>query len=172
MDLRRIAIAVFTLVSVSHVGCSQSCCEYRHWHSWSSCNYPCGTWGSQTRIRGLMSSLECYENCSYLQQTRRCSGILPVDCQLSSWSEWSSCSFSGRCNFSRFQTSTRHISKMEQCGGSCKDAVYQKTRQCACLNEGFPDENGTCLCKGDFFGPCCEQESRENQQNNENSQSK
>ena len=161
MDSRRIAVAVFILVSVSHVGRSQSCCDDLPWSSWSSCDYPCGsTWGKQSRSRNKEET--CHENCDYhqLQETRACSGILPVNCELSSWSEWSSCSLSGRCNVSRFQTSTRHKIQMEGCGGTCEDPVYNKTRQCACFNGGTKDENGTCHCKEDFLGPCCEEQKR------------
>ena len=157
MDSRRIATAVLILVSVSHVVRSQSCCDDRPWSSWSSCDYPCGTRGTQSRSK---MNQDCHENCNHLQETRLCSGILPVNCELSSWTEWSSCSLSGRCNFSTFQTTTRHKVKMEGCGGTCRDAVYQKTRQCACFNAGTRDENGTCHCMGDYFGPCCEESTR------------
>ncbi|KAL9970370.1 hypothetical protein ACROYT_G022733 [Oculina patagonica] len=154
MDSRRIAVAVFILVSVSHVGRSQECCDYRPWSSWSSCDYPCGTDGTESRSK---INEGCYEECNDLQETRRCTGILPVNCELSSWSYWSSCSVDGRCDFSSIQTSTRRKVRMEGCGGTCYDADYEKTRQCACLNEGTPDVNGTCQCKEDYYGACCEE---------------
>ena len=168
MDSRRIATAVLILVSVSHVIQSESCCDDRPWSSWSSCDYPCGTQGTQSRSR---INEDCYENCDDHQETRSCSGHLPVDCELSQWSEWNSfsCGLSGRCNFSRFQTSTRHKVKVEGCGGTCGDAVYKKTQQCTCLNEGTRDENDICHCVGDYFGPCCGEGSARDTGDNDNS---
>lgn len=160
----RIAIAVVILVSVSHVVSSRCYwadfggpdCDNRRWSSWSSCDSPCGTFGTQTRSK---IKEECYEDCNDLQESRSCYGTLPVDCELGSWSEWSdSCSLTAnRCAFSSTQTSTRSKSRTEGCGGTCQDAVFEKSRQCECFNGGTPFPNGTCQCKEDFYGACCEE---------------
>jgi len=151
----RIAIAIVILVFVIHFAHSRWSdfgdpdCDIRPWSSWSSCDYPCGTTGNQTR----------YKVCNDLRESRRCSGTLPVDCELSSWSEWKgSCSrlTADRCAFSRNQTSTRYKSRAEGCGGTCQDVKYEKSRQCECFNGGTPFPNGTCQCKEDFDGACCE----------------
>lgn len=161
MISHRIAKAVLILVSVSHVGRSE--CEYlgekpscdnRPWSHWSSCDYPCGTSGTQTRTK---LNVECYRECNFVQETRQCTGTLPVDCELSSWSEWSTCNFVDElCAFSRTQRATRYKSRREECGGTCLDASYERSRQCACLNGGTPFPNSTCQCKEDFYGACCE----------------
>ena len=130
-------------------------CNNRRWSSWSSCDYPCGSNGTQTRYK---LKEECYEDCNDLQESRQCSGTLPVDCELSSWSEWNnSCSLTAdQCAFSRNQTSTRYKSRTEGCGGTCQDVEYVKSRQCECLNGGNPSPNGTCQCKEEYHGACCD----------------
>ena len=151
------------LVSVSHVARSECFlkekpdCDSRPWSSWSqSCDYPCNALGTQTRRR---LNEECYENCEPAEEKRPCSGTLPADCELSSWSAWSSCNFvDDLCAFSFAQRSTRYKSRKEGCGGTCSAVDYERSRQAACSNGGIPFPNYTCQCKENFYGACCEHE--------------
>lgn len=156
MYSHRTTITVFILVSLSYArgsGCARPLnCDNRLWSPWSSCDFPCGTWGTQSRSKINIEG--CHEGCPYLTESRHCYGNLPVDCVLGVWSEWSSCSFHGRCNLSAFQTSIRSKLYTEGCGGTCKDAVFEKRKSCSCLNGGTPI-NGTCQCKEHYYGGCC-----------------
>ncbi|XP_078376013.1 spondin-1-like [Oculina patagonica] len=85
------------------------------------------------------------------------SGKDQVDCQLSSWSEWSACTT--LCGVSGTQSSSRHRIALEQYGGTCT-STFRKTRTCpdlSCLNGGSL-QDGTCFCKEGYSGECCQKE--------------
>ena len=132
-------------------------CQVSSWSSWSSCSASrCGRQGSQSRSRSRESSPSCGgAQCPDLYETRSCYASTPVDCELSSWSEWSACTTP--CGVSGTQHSARHRLVTEQCGGSCT-STFRKTRACpefSCLNGGsLKDSN--CFCKGGYSGNCCE----------------
>ena len=137
--------------------CSPRNCEVSSWSSWISCSAEqCGQQGSERRTREQVSEPSCGgSECPTLQETRQCYGTRSVNCQLSSWSEWSACSTA--CGVSGIQTSTRHRVITEQCGGTCSSTL-RKTRTCtelSCLNGGSLQQ-GACFCNKDYSGVCCQ----------------
>ncbi len=97
--------------------------------------------------------------CPDLYETRPCYGTTPVNCQLSSWSEWSACTTP--CGVLGTQSSSRHRITTEQCGGSCT-STFRKTRACpdlSCLNGGSLKDD-TCFCKEGYSGKCCQKGKR------------
>ena len=138
-------------------------CQVSFWSSWSACSASeCGQKGSQSRSRQEESSASCGgAQCSDLQETRQCYGSKRVDCQLSSWSEWSSCTTP--CGVSGTQRSARHRIVIEKCGGTCT-STFRKTRTCpdlSCLNGGSL-KDGSCFCKEGYSGNCCEKKGKVN----------
>ena len=79
----------------------------------------------------------------------------PVNCQVGSWSIWSSCSH--RCGTSGTQTRTRRKTSSEECGGECPYSlkVTQACNRGICQNGGTPNSGG-CSCRLGYGGTCCE----------------
>ena len=76
----------------------------------------------------------------------------PRNCQLSAWSQWSSCP----CGASGTRNRTRRIIWPATCGGTC--FFHRSEMQFCkrdCQNSGIPTRNG-CLCPHGFLGACCE----------------
>ena len=100
-------------------------------------------------------------NCSFFLMSfveEICNGPSPaVDCQLSSWSEWSHCTTD--CGVGGLQTRTRQRTIYERCGGSCSGGSDLKMeRSCprkTCFNGGSL-MGGACSCKEGYTGYCCE----------------
>lgn len=86
------------------------------------------------------------------RRRRRCSAR---NCQVDSWTSWSSCSY--RCGTSGTQSRTRRQVQAASCGGSCPYRM-RETRACNrnnCRNGGTPRSSG-CSCRSGFRGTCCE----------------
>lgn len=137
--------------------CTPRACEVSSWSSWSGCSADqCGQQGSQHRTRTVTSHASCGgTECPELDESRQCYSSQSVDCQLSSWTQWSACSTP--CGVSGIQFSVRHRVVTEQCGGSCTSS-FRKTRACqelSCLNGGSL-KGRNCFCKEGFSGDCCE----------------
>ena len=94
---------------------------------------------------------------SYAGETWLCGGLGPVDCHLSSWSEWGPCTT--MCGVGGRQTSIRRRLITEQCGGTCPGGLNLKiTRACpqiSCFNGGRLI-HGVCKCNVGYSGDCCE----------------
>ena len=132
-------------------------CQVSSWSQWSSCSVgQCGQQGSQSRSRHVeFSSSFGGAQCPDLHETRQCHSTYRVDCQLSSWSDWSACTVP--CGVSGTQVSTRHRIVIEQCGGTCTN-TFRKTRACpdlSCSNGGSL-KDGVCFGQEGYSGNCCE----------------
>lgn len=106
--------------------CAVRNCAVSSWSSWSSCTAnQCLQGGSQRRTRWQVTAALCGGlECPSMEETRQCYGTRSVNCQLSSWSEWSSCSTP--CGVSGIQTSSRHRIITEQCGGTCSTTFRKR----------------------------------------------
>ncbi|PFX21854.1 CUB and sushi domain-containing protein 3 [Stylophora pistillata] len=76
----------------------------------------------------------------------------PRNCQVSVWSQWSSCP----CGSSGTRTRTRRIILPAACGGTCFFHLLE-SQFCKrdCQNSGTPTRNA-CLCPPGYLGTCCE----------------
>ena len=131
-------------------------CRVTRWSSWSACSAVlCGQSGTRQRSRTVQMHPNCGgTGCPPLLDTAPCQGPSLVDCQLSSWSTWSTCSVA--CGGS--QASTRHIITNEQCGGTPCSSTLSKRRPCNlthCLNQGTLVD-GKCSCSPSYYGSCCQ----------------
>ena len=143
--------------------CPLTNCQISQWSSWSICSaVVCRSSGSQYRTRHVVSSpscggIACPPN---TRETTICYGTTPVNCVYSTWSTWSACSTS-QCGDT--QTSRRYTISKEQCGGTpCNMTALRKTQPCKqtfCVNQGTL-RSGRCFCKTDYYGSCCQYNSK------------
>ena len=78
------------------------------------------------------------------------------NCQVGSWTSWSSCSH--QCGTSGSQTRIRQKLQAAQCGGTCPYKL-QETQACNrgnCKHGGTPNNAG-CSCRVGYGGRCCQQ---------------
>ena len=103
-------LVLFILFSSTYGRCVPRDCVVSPWSSWSSCSVNrCGQQGLQKRTRENVTAPLCGgSECPNMEESLQCYGTRSVNCQLSSWSKWSSCSTP--CGVSGTQTSTRHRS--------------------------------------------------------------
>eukprot|EP01004_Peranema_trichophorum_P002529 NODE_1581_length_1896_cov_175.363790_g1339_i0.p1 GENE.NODE_1581_length_1896_cov_175.363790_g1339_i0~~NODE_1581_length_1896_cov_175.363790_g1339_i0.p1 ORF type:complete len:386 (-),score=157.57 NODE_1581_length_1896_cov_175.363790_g1339_i0:7-1164(-) len=98
-------------------------CEVTEWAAWGKCDKTCGG-GSSSRARGVETAAAFGGNaCPELEQKRSCNTqACPVDCTVSTWGLWSTCSVScGGGSRSR----TRVISFQPQNGGAACPATTE-----------------------------------------------
>lgn len=134
-------------------------CLVSPWSSWSPCSaVQCGILGSKHRSRYVITQPKCSGTpCpTNMQDTATCYGTTAIDCQYSTWSTWSACPAFG-CE--EIQTSRRHVTARDQCGGTpCNITALRKTQPCKqtfCVNQGTL-LNGKCFCKTGYSGSCCQ----------------
>eukprot|EP00794_Sanderia_malayensis_P003136 gene3136-3604_t len=119
--------------------CVHSCCPVNcvlsQWTTWGQCSANCGT-GLQQRTRRIVTSASCGGSCSSnLAETKQCTVIHKVDCQMSAWTTWSTCS-SG-CGNGLQQRSRTVTVQPTVCGQPCSNRTdfkqcqsYRENRDC------------------------------------------
>uniref|UniRef100_A0A7S1LSJ6 Spondin-like TSP1 domain-containing protein n=1 Tax=Alexandrium catenella TaxID=2925 RepID=A0A7S1LSJ6_ALECA len=122
-------------------------CELSDWGLWSDCSKTCD--GIMRRSRRIVATASgkgtaCVGD---LKQTAPCSpamgeaaptacmGAARMDCQLSEWQAWESCSVS--CGGGQ-QSRSRELAKEAEGGGHCPQQALMQTQSCG--NEACPDE--------------------------------
>ena len=103
-------------------------CEVSEWNNWSECSATCGG-GMQTRFRLVKKQAENGGKvCPSLTESRTCNTqSCSVDCEVSDWSEWSTCS--ATCG-GGIQTRSRTIKKQAVNGGKACPIDLSENRTC------------------------------------------
>jgi hypothetical protein len=78
----------------------------------------------------------------------------PKNCQVSSWTRWSTCS--RKCDQSGFSQRVRQKTVLERCGGRCLFHLTERRVCNPCSNGGTRTSNGRCICVSGYTGTCCE----------------
>ena len=129
MDYAKMTIFILLAFSCLHNTdgrCTPQDCQVSSWTYWSSCyGERCGGRGVQRRTRWQDIVPSCGgSECPILEETRSCdSELTRWDCQLSSWSHWSTCSTP--CGVSGVESSSRYKIITEQCGGYCPSILLK-----------------------------------------------
>jgi len=108
-------------------------CEVTAWSEYSMCTVSCGEGGLKTRYRTVIShALHGGYTCPALSSTQECDiPRCPVDCVVSEWGSWSTCSKS--CG-GGLMVRTRHVTRAMEFGGACPNLIEDKpcqTNECA-----------------------------------------
>ncbi|XP_076807911.1 uncharacterized protein LOC143451332 [Clavelina lepadiformis] len=127
--------------------CDSSSCSW----SWGSCSASCGGGIESpvvTRPQGACGS------CS-LPGARNCNDVCcPVDCKMSAWTSWNSCS--ATCGGDGLSNRTRKAAINASCGGASCPTVTAESRPCnrVCYNGGVL-MSSVCSCTKGWSGTCC-----------------
>jgi hypothetical protein len=106
-------------------------CAVGHWSDWTVCSKPCGG-GSRTRTRSIVTPpRDGGAPCPETKQTEQCNTQYCVDCGMSEWQTWGTCTKS--CG-GGVQSRTRRIVTPPSAGGApcpkTADSVPCNTQSC------------------------------------------
>lgn len=106
-------------------------CHVSEWSAWGACTKTCGG-GAQTRTRTVTVDQSGGSKCPALSDQRACNkSVCPTDCQMTEWTQWSTCSIS--CGTGT-HTRTRKLLAPPTAGGL----------PCGAVTETKPCNNGFC----------------------------
>ena len=111
-------------------GSTSENCQLSSWSQWSACPaMKCGSSAMQTSTRHRITTEKCGGWCtSTFRKTRMCLRG-PINCELSSWSEWSTCDGTVCTAGLGAQVSFRNKIVKEACGGTCTSTL-RMTQSC------------------------------------------
>ncbi|XP_074623201.1 spondin-1-like [Acropora palmata] len=101
-------------------------CQLSSWSQWSACTAKKCV---QTSTRHRISTEKCGGWCTSTFRTTRLCRRGSVNCELSSWSEWSTCNGTVCTAGHGTQVSFRNKTIKETCGGTCTSTL-RRTRNC------------------------------------------
>ncbi|XP_046839034.1 LOW QUALITY PROTEIN: spondin-1-like, partial [Xenia sp. Carnegie-2017] len=109
-------------------------CQISSWSLWQACvpsNGRCGQ-GNQHRSRNITQQSYCSSPCPQINESRSCvHSCCPVNCQLSQWTTWSSCS--STCGKGKSDR-TRSVRIQPSCGGrNC--SILSESKDCIKYND-------------------------------------
>lgn len=128
---------------------SPSDCQMSSWTPWSLCSKPCGT-GNQYRIRNVTkAAANGGKGCEELIQSQQCNKqACGVDCVVSNWSAWSSCS---RTCGGGSRSRTRTVVSQPQNGGlACPELIQYDV----CNTDACTGPQPCLLSDWSDFGAC------------------
>lgn len=120
-------------------------CGVSEWEPWSECSAICGDFGMMSRTRRVLSTpigetascpdliewRECNRHpCSELNQRRDHIIVADLDCVLSEWSDWTSCTLDCGNGNDGTQTRIRQILKHPAPGGEQCPGNLEEVRPC------------------------------------------
>jgi hypothetical protein len=110
-------------------------CQTDSWSAWDACSKSCGG-GKRERFRSVVTPVAAGgKSCPHLTEIITCGmATCPVDCKLTAWSEWGTCTKS--CGGNGMQTRTRKELAQGAYGGFCGDLEERRT----CGSGPCPDE--------------------------------
>lgn len=102
-------------------------CKVSDWNEWGDCDRGCGN-GKETRTRRIIQEPnEKGEWCPGLIETRNCNQrVCPIDCEVSSWSEWDDCDKS--CGTGKQRRTREIIKSANETGKECPN--LSEARNC------------------------------------------
>ena len=117
--------------------CQQQDCVVSAWSMWSACTaIKCSSWGTQTRTRVKIIAEKCRGQCRKILRDKRFCRRGPVNCEFSSWSEWSTCDGTVCTGGHGTQVVFRNIKCEGTCTWtshmtrSCFNSMTRKAREC------------------------------------------
>ncbi|XP_071960920.1 spondin-1-like [Antedon mediterranea] len=136
--------------------CKERCsdCEYSDWGLWSDCSHECGNSGTKFRARNVLKvcgicseptteehqcNRFCYNEGKLTNQgfcecpksfSGQCCGCKNTDCQLSTWTEWSS------CENSTSRVRSRDVLRESECAGTKCEGPYTEEQNCGVALKG------------------------------------
>ncbi|XP_033116851.1 neurogenic locus notch homolog protein 1-like [Anneissia japonica] len=152
-------------------------CHIGQWSEWTTCSKTCGPGGIQFRSREnecsdsqqtyeqKVCNVRCYHGgvLSNIREESICqSGYSGEcceiqDCEVTPWSEWSTCTQVCGHQGTRFRT--RNVEKPSACGGAPCPGNFTEEEECnrKCDNNGTLDDKvEKCRCPDGYNGQCCE----------------